>query len=328
MGSTERSADAVKRWFRSEAADVYDTKIDPMGRGTMAQHFDLLRSIALILKLGGFPNPHRLTTLRFAEYPGEVSGMSDDDDDDEEGRRGNPVLVRSLLLLLSKNLKVRIYGCETWTLTLKEEQRLRVFENKMFRKIFGAKKVEVTGEWRKLHNAELHALRLRWAGHVARMGESRNAYRVLVGRPEGKRPLGRPRRRWEDNIKMDLREVGYDDREWINLAQDRDQWRAYVRAAMNLRVPVSKSQLLKMFAIEWNAFLTQFVAEERIERKVMFYLTTLATAEVISASPDVPEFCPTGVLLHASKSTDMSLSHLSTLKCHRPGPGSNPQPWA
>ncbi|KAJ4429753.1 hypothetical protein ANN_21957 [Periplaneta americana] len=74
-------------------------------------------------------------------------------------------------------------------------------------------------------------------GHVARMGESRNAYRVLVGRPEGKRPLGRPRRRWEDNIKMYLREVGYDDRDWINLAQDRDRWRAYVRAAMNLRVP-------------------------------------------------------------------------------------------
>ncbi|KAJ4447271.1 hypothetical protein ANN_09275 [Periplaneta americana] len=77
--------------------------------------------------------------------------------------------------------------------------------------------------------------RLRWAGHVARMGESRNAYRVLVGTPEGKRPLGRPRRGWEDNIKMDLREVGYDDRDWINLAQDRDRWGAYVRAAMNLR---------------------------------------------------------------------------------------------
>ncbi|KAJ4428681.1 hypothetical protein ANN_25674 [Periplaneta americana] len=161
--------------------------------------------------------------------------------------------------LLPKNLKVRIYktvilpvllyGCETWTLTLREEHRLRVFENKVLRKIFGAKRDEVTGEWRKLHNTELHALysspdiirnlksrRLRWAGHVARMGESRNAYRVLVGRPEGKRPLGRPRRRWEDNIKMDLREVGYDDRDWINLAQDRDRWRAYVRAAMNLRV--------------------------------------------------------------------------------------------
>ncbi|KAJ4432306.1 hypothetical protein ANN_20925 [Periplaneta americana] len=126
--------------------------------------------------------------------------------------------------------------CETWTLTLREEQRLRVFENKVLRKIFGAKRDDVTGEWRKLHNAELHALytspdiirniksrRLRWAGHVAHMGESRNAYRVLVGRPEGKRPLGRPIRRWEDNIKMDLREVGYDDRDWINLAQDRDQ---------------------------------------------------------------------------------------------------------
>ncbi|KAJ4436467.1 hypothetical protein ANN_16498, partial [Periplaneta americana] len=128
------------------------------------------------------------------------------------------------------------------------ELELRVFENKVLRKIFGAKRDEVTGEWRKLHNAELHALysspdiirniksrRLRWAGHVARMGESRNGYRVFVGRPEGKRPLRRPRRRWEDNIKMDLREVGYDGREWIDLAQDRDQWRAYVRAAMNLR---------------------------------------------------------------------------------------------
>ncbi|KAJ4442368.1 hypothetical protein ANN_03954 [Periplaneta americana] len=120
--------------------------------------------------------------------------------------------------LLSKNLKVRIYktvilpvllcGCETWTITLREEHRLSVFENKVLRKIFGAKRDEVTGEWRKLHNTELHALysspdiirnlksrRLRWAGHVARMGESRNAYRVLVGRPEGKIPLGRPRRR-------------------------------------------------------------------------------------------------------------------------------------
>ncbi|KAJ4446128.1 hypothetical protein ANN_12820 [Periplaneta americana] len=139
--------------------------------------------------------------------------------------------------------------CETWTVTLRKEQRLRVFENKVLRKIFGAKRGEVTGGWRKLHNTELHALyyspdiirniksrRLRWAGHVARMGESRNAYRVLVGRPEGKRPLGRPRRRWEDNIKIDLREVGYDDREWINLAQDRDRCRAYVRATINLRL--------------------------------------------------------------------------------------------
>ncbi|KAJ4443490.1 hypothetical protein ANN_05162 [Periplaneta americana] len=129
------------------------------------------------------------------------------------------------------------------TLTREHQQYIT-----QYYEIFGAKRDEVTGEWRKLHNAELHALysspdiirniksrRLRWAGYVARMVESRNAYRVLVGRPEGKRPLGRPRRRWEDNIKMALREVGYDGRDWINLAQDRDQWRAYVRAAMNLR---------------------------------------------------------------------------------------------
>ncbi|KAJ4429500.1 hypothetical protein ANN_21669 [Periplaneta americana] len=328
--------------------------------------------------------------------------------------------------LLSKNLKVRIYktvilpvvlyGCETWTLTLREEHRLRVFENKVLRKIFGAKRDEVIGEWRKLHNTELHALysspdiirniksrRLRWAGHVPRMGESRNAYRVqpetaslaayvisfgssklsilhctykkpqpgnlsqpgiepgppgyaarhssryftgvdrclrrilqirwpdiitnselwkitnqeeitieikrrkwnwightirkedgavermaldwnlqgsrtrgkpkntwkrtvleeiaregktwsevkklatnrqvnkyehrvLVGKPEGKWPLGKTRRRLQDNVKMGLREVGYDGRDWINFVQDRDQWRAYVRTALNVLV--------------------------------------------------------------------------------------------
>ena len=117
-------------------------------------------------------------------------------------------------------------------------------------KIFGAKKDDITGEWRKLHNAELHALysspniirslksrRLRWPGHVARMEQSRNSYRVLMGKPEGKRPFGKIRRRWEDNIKMDLREVGCDPGEWIDLAEDRDHWRAYIRAVMNLRVP-------------------------------------------------------------------------------------------
>ena len=132
---------------------------------------------------------------------------------------------------------------------MREEHRLRVFENKVLRKIFGAKKDEITGEWRKLHNAKLHALysspniirnlklrRLIWAGHVARMEESRNAYRVLVGEHEGKRPLGRPRHRWEDNIKMDLREVGFDAGDSIDLTEDRNQWRAYVRALMNLRV--------------------------------------------------------------------------------------------
>jgi hypothetical protein len=76
---------------------------------------------------------------------------------------------------------------------------------------------------------------MRWAGHLARMGEKRNAYRILVGKPEGKRPLGRPRRRWVDNIKMDLREIGWDGMDWIGLAQDRDQWRALVNMVMNLR---------------------------------------------------------------------------------------------
>jgi hypothetical protein len=78
---------------------------------------------------------------------------------------------------------------------------------------------------------------MKWAGHVARMGEKTNAYRMLVGNPEGKRPLGRPRRRWVDNIKMDLREIGWDGMNWIDLAQDRDQWRALVNAVMNLRIP-------------------------------------------------------------------------------------------
>jgi hypothetical protein len=107
-----------------------------------------------------------------------------------------------------------------------------------------------TPMWRRLHNEELNDLysspntirviksrRMRWAGHVACMGEKRVAYRILVGRPEGRRSLGRPRRRWEDNIKMDIREVGWEDMNWIELAQDRDRWRALANAVMNLRVP-------------------------------------------------------------------------------------------
>jgi hypothetical protein len=125
-----------------------------------------------------------------------------------------------------------------------------VFENRVLRGIFGPKRDEVTGEWRKLHNEELRDLysspniiriikstRMRWAGLVAGMGEKRNAYRLLVGKPEGKRPLGRPRRRRVDNIRMDLGEVEWDDVGWIGLAQDRNRWRALVNSVLNLRVP-------------------------------------------------------------------------------------------
>jgi hypothetical protein len=82
-----------------------------------------------------------------------------------------------------------------------------------------------------------YIIKMRWAGHVVRMWEMRNSYRILVGKPEGKRPLGRPRRRWLGNIKMDLREIGSDDKDWIELAQDREHWRALVNTAINLRVP-------------------------------------------------------------------------------------------
>jgi hypothetical protein len=114
-----------------------------------------------------------------------------------------------------------------------------VFENKVLNRVFGPKKDEIIRGWRKLHNKELHNLysspniirmiksrRMRWAGHVARMGEKVNAYRISVGKQEGKRPLGRPGHRWENNIKRDLREIGMGGVNWINLAQDRDQWRA------------------------------------------------------------------------------------------------------
>ena len=126
-------------------------------------------------------------------------------------------------------LPVVLYGCETWSLTLKEESRLRVFENRILRRIFGPKGDE-NGEWRRLHNEELHSLyrspnvvkviksrRLRWAGHVARMEEGRRAFKMSTG----KRPLGRPRRRWED-----LEEIGVNAGNWVDSAQDRHYWRA------------------------------------------------------------------------------------------------------
>ena len=123
-----------------------------------------------------------------------------------------------------------------------------MFENIVFRRIFGPRRDEVTGEWRGLHKEELNDLypspnivrvikyrRMRWTGHVARMGEERGAYRVLVGKPEGKKPLGRPRRRWVD-IRMDLQVVGCGYMDWIGLAQDRDGWRRLVSAVIKLRV--------------------------------------------------------------------------------------------
>jgi len=162
--------------------------------------------------------------------------------------------------LLSKNLKIKIhrtimlpvvlYGCKTWSLALREKRRLRVFENRVLRRVFGPKRDEVAGEWRKLHNEELSDLyslpnivqvvklrRIRWVGHVACIREGRVVHRVLVGKPEGRRPLGRTRRRWEDNIKMDIQEVVGGFGAWIELAQDRDRWQALVSTVMNFQIP-------------------------------------------------------------------------------------------
>jgi hypothetical protein len=131
---------------------------------------------------------------------------------------------------------------------LTEEHRLRGFENRVLSRIFGPKREE-DGSWGKLYYDELHDLyspnvvrvikssRVRWAGHVKRTGEGRGVYGVLVGRPECKKSLRRPRRRLEDNIKMDLREIGIDGANWIRLAQDRVRWRAFVSTVTNLRVP-------------------------------------------------------------------------------------------
>jgi hypothetical protein len=134
-----------------------------------------------------------------------------------------------------------------------------VFENRILRRMFALKRDEVTGEWRKLHNEELHILhsspdiirqiksrRMRWAGHVARMGEERKVYRILVGKPERRRPLGRPRHRWEDVIRMDLMEIGWGSVDWIQLAQDRDRWRAVVNTVMNLGVLAPRSSCIRV----------------------------------------------------------------------------------
>jgi len=123
-------------------------------------------------------------------------------------------------------------------------------QNMVLRRIFGPRRDEVTGKWWRLHNEELNDLysspnivrviksrRKRWTGHVARMGEERGVSRISLGKPKGGRPLGRPRRRWVDNIRMDLQEVRCGYMDWIGLAQDRDRWRTLVSAVMNLRVP-------------------------------------------------------------------------------------------
>jgi hypothetical protein len=157
--------------------------------------------------------------------------------------------------LLSRNVKVKIYktiiqpvvlyGCETWYLTLREEHILRVFENRVLRRMFGPKRDEVTGEWRKLHNEELYNLysspdiirqvnRYEVGGACGTHGRGEKVYKVLVGKPEGKRPLGRPRRRWENGIRMNLRYIGLADVDWIRLAQHRDWWQAVVSSVMKL----------------------------------------------------------------------------------------------
>jgi hypothetical protein len=127
---------------------------------------------------------------------------------------------------------------------------LGVFENRVQRRIFGPERDEATGDWRKLRIEELHdlhsspsiiriikAMRMRWAGRVARMVEKRNAYRLLVGSPEGRGPLGRPRHRWLGTITMDLVDVGWGDVDWIGLAKNSDKWRAVVNSVLKLRVP-------------------------------------------------------------------------------------------
>jgi hypothetical protein len=166
---------------------------------------------------------------------------------------------------VSKNLKIKIcrtvilpvvlYGCETWSLTLREEHSLKVFENRVLRRISGPKREEKES-WRKLHNDELHRLysspnivrviksrRMRWAGRVARRGKGKGVYMVLVEKPEGKRPLGRPRLRRENNIRMDLREIGIDGANGIRLAQDSDQCWTFVNTVMNLLVPLRKQDI-------------------------------------------------------------------------------------
>jgi hypothetical protein len=138
-----------------------------------------------------------------------------------------------------------MYVCETWSVTLREEHRFRTLENRALRRIFVPEREEEAGGWRRLHNEELHNLyaspnivrmMTTWAEHVASMGEMRNAYKIFIGKYEWTRPFGRPKRRREGNIRMDLKETGWENVGCMRLAEDKNQWRAVVNTVMNLRV--------------------------------------------------------------------------------------------
>jgi hypothetical protein len=167
----------------------------------------------------------------------------------KQGNTGEKWPLKQIKIYKIIILPVVLNGCGIWCFTFWKKYRLRVFENRVLSRLFRPKRDEVTGDWKKLQNKELHSLYsspnifrviksrgMRWAGHVARMGDKRNAYKILVGSPEG-RGLGRSRRRCEDYIKMCLTEIGSGVVDWIHWAQDRDRWRVLVNTIMNLRFP-------------------------------------------------------------------------------------------